>query len=926
MSTYSQTINELRQNNWKTLSNIKTRNLEIAKIESKRFQDQGKLLNLAGQFGAEVIGKWEDKVNTDKENDVRVDFMLNQMEDWAGSDEANDASNTLLDIKKKQDGVSEFLVKARSDGAPSHAIHEAENRTGKWSRVSHVLNATSIGQGYDGYVNNQLLHNDDMFQAFIDGKPVDITVNDPSKSFKQAIATRNYLRKEYFNLHNVNEYTKEFLALSTDRGGSGFYAQILKADKAAYVALEKQYDIRDSLDKQAFTQQAWHRTKTSESLQDVYNALANGVNEKGKPIGHEGAHKFIREEIFTPGIKSRQITLDDLKVIAGTEINGSILGERWPQFYSVEPGNEGTLVREYFDAQDELDEDDNKQGLVGAKIQGKNLIKAIHNGKVTSEANFDEAIDQIHKIDKGNLYDYDKVFRAWESRKESPEKVNDTVNDLIARNKKGKYITDLVESESLSVKNHPRIQRILKQEEKILGRADVKKGIADIRGKFLIDPKSFGLRADEYKSIGAFRASQLREEYFINQIEQGQEASAALTQTQIWWEKNGGDSDKTDRKQFTKGNKLGLFATDNNGKYPNVEAQIAGTALGKPNYEGNEDGKYAADARTYVVQNKDKEEKALETDQFVKEEFEGNYTKALQAIDETTKKAAYQISAENKLFNNDVDYNNLLEQTGMATTWMMEEARRAGMSLGEWMNLRQIAHGKPPLTDEFLDYLGEDDVMNLKSGMKNRLNGHTVDGLFRPEEISGTLAKANNTFNIVQKTTYSNDNLGNAAQNIFNLPVNEIGKITVTGKDADSVKTVGCIATAIGCRLSNTFSQDFDLGKEYEFTEMIAQIPIEQLLHAWEDPDFAKDMYSLTGSVYHLPLEDFLRGSELDERYKQFRFDDLNRYKYNPENDEEEEEEDKADEALQNLLETDVVKKSRSKNLDGPNQYQFKHK
>ena len=49
MSTYSQVINELRQNNWKTLSNIKTRNLDIAKIESKRFQDQGKLLNLAGK-------------------------------------------------------------------------------------------------------------------------------------------------------------------------------------------------------------------------------------------------------------------------------------------------------------------------------------------------------------------------------------------------------------------------------------------------------------------------------------------------------------------------------------------------------------------------------------------------------------------------------------------------------------------------------------------------------------------------------------------------------------------------------------------------------------------------------------------------------------------------------------------------------------
>ena len=918
MSTYTQVINELRQNNWKTLSNIKTRNLDIAKIESKRFQDQGKLLNLAGQFGADVIGKWEDKVNADKENDIRVDFMLNEMEDWAGSDEANNASNTLLDIKAKQDGVSNFLTKVRSDGAPSHAIHEAENRTGKWNRVAHQLNVASIGQGYDGYQNHQLIHNDNIFEALIDGKPVQIQVNDPSKSFKQAIATRNYLRKEYFNLHNVNEYTKEFLALSTDRGGSGFYAQILKADKAAYVALEKQYDIRDSLDKQSFTQQAWHRTKSSDSFVQMYNTSANGVNEKGKPIGHAGAHKFIREEILEPGINSGQITLDDLKVIAGTEVNGYIMGEQWPQIYGVEPGKEGTLVREYFDAQDEIDADDNKQGLVRAKTQGNNLIKAINNGQITSEKIFNKALREIGLTDKGNLYNYDKVYRAWESRKESPEKVEDAIENLLDKNNDGKYITNLIESESLSVQNDPRIQRIKSQEAKILGREDVKLGIKDIRSKFLIDPQSIGLRADEYKSIGAFRSSQLREEYFINQIEQGQEVSAALSQTQIWWEKNGGGTE-ADESEFTKGNTLGLFATDNNGKYPNVESQIKGEELGTTRYTGE----YAADARTYVVQSKDKEEKALETNQFVKDNFEGNYTKALQAINPTTNKAAYQIPAENELFKGDVDYNNLLEQTGMATTWMMEEARRANMSLGKWMNLRQIAHGKAPLKDEFLDYLGEKDVMNLKSGMLSRLNGHTVDGLFRPEEISGALAKANNKLNIVQKTTYCNDNLGNASHNIFNLPVNDKGEITVTGRDAESVKTVSCVPTAVGARLSPSFGQDFNLGKEYEFTKTIADIPTEDLVQMWNDPEFGKDMYALTGSIYHLSLEESLLGSELDQQYKQFIFEDLEKYKYNPENDVDEENEetkeedtveDKADEALKNLLETDVVKKSRSKN------------
>ena len=123
--------------------------------------------------------------------------------------------------------------------------------------------------------------------------------------------------------------------------------------------------------------------------------------------------------------------------------------------------------------------------------------------------------------------------------------------------------------------------------------------------------------------------------------------------------------------------------------------------------------------------------------------------------------------------------------------------------------------------------------------------------------------------------------------------------------------------------LSNSFAQDFQLGKEYEFTETIANIPPENLLQMWNDPEFGKDMYALTGSIYHLPLEESLLGSELDQQYKQFIFEDLEKYKYNPENDVDEEDEedeekdtvvDKADEALKNLLNTDVVKKSRSKN------------
>ena len=848
MSTYSQVLNELRQNNWKSLSSIKTRNLQIGDFASKKYQEQGKLFALAGQTGADLIGKYSEKLEQDAENEARVNFMLNEMDSWSNSDEATAASTTLLDVKNKQNAASNFFTQLRKDGAPSHGIHEAENRTGKYNRIGHQLATGSLGNRYEGWMNNQTTNNTDIFEAVIDGQPVNIQVNNPNKSFKEAIATRNYLRKEYFNTHNLNRYTKEFLALSTKRGGSGFYEKILAADKTAYSALEKQYDIRESLDKQVFTQTNWNENKSSDSFVQMYNTLANGVNEKGKAIGNDGAWKHIREEVLEPGINAGQVGLDDLITIANTELNGKVIGETWPQFFSVEEGKEGTLVRKFFEAQDNIANDENKQGLVRATTAGDNLIKAIDNNQITSNLNYSRAIKEIQKVDKGGLYNYDKIFRAWEGRNESPELTQDAINDLTAKSESGTLISDLVESESTAVQNDPFIKEILAAEKKLLDRKDVKQYLKDIKTQFQSEASSIGLRPDEFKNSSAAKAYELKRDYFVQQIKDGNPAALALTNTDSWFNTNGGDAEE-DRDNFVTGNTLGLFARDSEGNYPNIQEQIAGTQKGPAN--------------SYIVSDKKQEQEALINDTRIKNEFNGSYKEAFSAIDPATNKAAYYIREEETLFKGNVDYNTLLDQTGMTPTWVIEHARRANMSVGEFLNLRQTAHGKPELKKEFLEYLGQDDVMNLRSGMISRLNGNTIDGMFRPEEISGTIAKNSNAIGSVSTYTYGDDILGITADTIFNLPVDKDGMITVTGDQLDAVKTVSNIPTAIGASLSPTFATDFKPGGEQDFTDMMSNVPKENILQMFDDPEFATNMYALTGDLTHLPLEDSLVDSEL---------------------------------------------------------------
>ena len=81
--SFSQTISGLKANNWKTLNEIKTYNLDEAKFKSKELERRGQLYMLAGNLGSDLVGKLAKKREQDQINEA----YLAGIDNLAGFDE-----------------------------------------------------------------------------------------------------------------------------------------------------------------------------------------------------------------------------------------------------------------------------------------------------------------------------------------------------------------------------------------------------------------------------------------------------------------------------------------------------------------------------------------------------------------------------------------------------------------------------------------------------------------------------------------------------------------------------------------------------------------------------------------------------------------------------------------------------------------------
>ena len=160
MSTYEQSIASLRENNWRSLNQIKTYNLDVAKFQSANFQRQGELLLLAGKLGGNIVEKIQAKREKDAINEVLISDYERQFESYEQSDAAREAEARFNSFTDNQNLYYDKLRKLEEDGVPSSDIAEGKMSTGKAAKLKESLYLANLQERFPGWVNNQLLNDE----------------------------------------------------------------------------------------------------------------------------------------------------------------------------------------------------------------------------------------------------------------------------------------------------------------------------------------------------------------------------------------------------------------------------------------------------------------------------------------------------------------------------------------------------------------------------------------------------------------------------------------------------------------------------------------------------------------------------------------------------------------------------------------------
>ena len=869
MSTYDQAIANLRQNNRLSIAQIKTYTADEARFQSASLQRQGQLWMLAGELGANITAKIQAHREKSAINEEYISYYEDKWKEYEESDEALIAEKSFKNNADNQNILSDNLTKLDNDGVPSEDIHEAKLSSGKHIRLREQLKTADLAQRYGGWLNNQLLNNDTIFFAEIDGKMQQIKINDPGLNYRQKVAAQKYLTKEYFNLHDIQKYSRDFLYLPKERGGSGFMQSILQTNQAHTQSLKTAYKIELSEHDINLATRNLATTKDPQSFKDLLAALNAGYDAKGKPLNYAGAWKRLNDKILPQMIDAGLLPPDQVLELGQNttlNINGKevILGEH----RSLEWGENGKWHRKALEVWSQKGENAKKKNDFKLEKGAKEFLTKLKNDTFTSETDKTLGRAALEEWNKNGTGDFDFTeIDEYVNSKLTKEQADSRALELVKDFKtkpEGKRLSDLIKTEDIRVRNSSILLQALDEDKAIWDEVDdainnMKKNYAalsNVEGK---DVWSF----DDVTNYVKWKAV---EGYAVRYKKQNPTATVeqVWAATEKWederevnietpyeqWDDYESTLEGADLKQFQSDRKK-QFARDSEGRYPNLMPE----------------------PKKIEISNEDKLE--LDSAKTVKINPEIKFTNPKTIIPE--EKAVFK--------NQDIDYNKMLDDIGYIPDNIVDLAAYWGLTTADFIKYRQQANGKKELKPEYARYLNEKEVSTLPSAMKNRLLGKIDDGQYTPESTSATVAQNSSLAGgpVVMTFGENGEDFVQAIGNTYKLfgdSIDDDGDFTF---DGDSGKTLFGLYTGIGMSLDSNVFNDFQPGGANLFVETVNQnLSQEDIASMATSPEFGFNAYSASGNIEFLPVVDMLQESKGQENLNKI-LEKLNKYWYTPE-------------------------------------------
>jgi len=865
MSTFEENIANLRQNNRLTTQQIKAYNLDEARFESARFQRQGELWMLAGELGANLVEKIAANREKDAINEEYISYYENQWEEYLESDEAAAAEKLFKSNANNQNDLSNEIVKLENAGAPSDDIAEAKMSTGKHIRIREQLKTANLAQRYPTWLQNQLLNNSDIFVAEIEGKPVKIQVNNRNLTFKEKVAAQKYLTKEYLKLNDIQKYSRDFLYLPTERGGSGFMQSILETNNTNTEALRNAYKIELSEVDINLNTRNLATSKNAQSFKDLLSSLNAGYDAKGKPLNYAGAWKRLNDKILPQMVDAGLLPPDKVLELGNTTtINFQGKDILLKDLRPAEWGEDGKWHLKAMEVWKKKGE--REQAKADFKLEGaaEKFIENFKNDTFTSESDLQlarAALEELNAEGTGD-FDFSKIDALMDSKLTKELADNKALEILKTYNEstEGLKLSELIKSEDIRVQESPILADALRDEEKFY--KELENSLKGEKKNYASEAKDVnGLSVWEYNNPSAEEKWHLIEGYAIRLKRDNPtlRSSQIWKETQNWiedntakinfpydqWEEEAKLLEGTELEEFN-AKRSKLFVEDNNGYFPNMlpEVEFKG-----PSTISKEDKKELEAVTTIDPTFGNK------VTTWVKRDPEAKFTDTKLIIPE--EKAIFK--------NQEIDYNKMLDDIGYIPDKLVDLAAANGLTTAEFIGYRQTANGKKDLKPEYAKFLNEKEVSTLPSAMKKRLLGNINDGQYTSEHIPATITQNSNLSSASLINTFQEQGeqfiqgIG-ANYETFAASLDDDGEWI---DNADSGKSLIGLYSGIAMSLDPNVFNDFQPGGQNLFIETVkTNLSDEAIASMVMSPDFGFNAYAASGDSDYLPVVDSLQATK----------------------------------------------------------------
>ncbi len=312
MSTYNQSIANLKSANWNNLRAVKTNNINRGQWESDWYTRHGALVARFSQKAANFIYE-KDQLDEQKGKiSAHMDYMdykhgiTNPKAVATEQAKADHTTATLKLAERFNLDVAETAFQARKEGLdPSFIeLYRNANPHEKAELVKLWLNDNLSAEKYKAFLSDEFLNNTENL-TLIDsstGLPSHINWNfNNPQNVQLKVASLSIAREKFLQQVGLGNVDREYVKQA------GGYKLLTDTETDLAAVWTKEFDIKDSLERQLVARRnlANELKKRSDdpyrniasAYWNLFHAYKGGVNEKGQAYDYKMLHEAMDKEI-----------------------------------------------------------------------------------------------------------------------------------------------------------------------------------------------------------------------------------------------------------------------------------------------------------------------------------------------------------------------------------------------------------------------------------------------------------------------------------------------------------------------------------------------------------------------------------------------------------------------------------------------------